>query len=74
MQKIKLLEYMGTLWAGIGFMCLSVGYMFIGFSLGVISCLFLISFFKIMKLNALLALQIFFLFANIIGIYNNFLT
>lgn len=72
MQKRKLLEYMGTLLAGIGFMCLSVGYMFIGFLLGVISCLFLISFFKVMKLNALLCLQVFFLFANILGMYNNF--
>lgn len=69
---MKNLEYIGVILAAIGFTCLSTGFMLGGFILGVISCLFLISFFKYKKLNGLLALQIYFLFANIIGIYNNF--
>jgi len=72
MLNLKTLEYVGTIFAAIGFTLLSIGLLYGGFILGVISCLFLISFFKIQKLNALLALQCFFLCANILGIYNNF--
>lgn len=69
---LKILEYTGTIFAAVGFTLLSVGLLYGGFILGAISCLFLITFFKLQKLNALLGLQVFFLFANLLGIYNNF--
>jgi len=69
---MKLLEYIGVSLAAVGFSCLSLGYMLAGFILGLLSCLFLIVFFKYNKMNGLLALQMYFFFANIIGIYNNF--
>jgi len=69
---MKWLEYIGVLLAGIGFSLLSIGILKIGFILGFISCLLLITFFKHNKLNGLLALQTFFLFVNVFGIYNNF--
>jgi len=68
----KYLEYIGVIFAAIGFLLLSFGILELGFIFGFISCLFLISFFKMSKLKGLLALQIFFLFVNINGIYNNF--
>ena len=69
---MKWVEYIGVFFAAIGFTLLSTGLLYGGFILGVISCLLLISFFKYNKLNGLLMLQIYFLFANLYGIYNNF--
>jgi len=68
---MKVLEYIGVLLAAVGFSCLSVGYLFIGFIVGLLSCGFLIVFFNYNKMNGLLALQVFFLCANILGIFNN---
>jgi hypothetical protein len=69
---MKKLEYIGTLLAAIGFTCLSFGYLLIGFILGFISCSILATYFKHFKMKGLLALQLYFFFANILGIYNNF--
>lgn len=69
---MKKLEYIGVTLAAIGFLCLSNSLLLAGFIIGLLSCLFLITYFKLSKLNGLLLLQIFFLFANINGIYNNF--
>jgi len=69
---MKAFEYIGVSLAAVGFSCLSLGYMLAGFILGLLSCLFLIIFFKHNKMNGLLSLQLFFLCANILGIYNNF--
>jgi len=68
---MKALEYIGVSFAAVGFSCLSMGYLLAGFILGLLSCVFLIAFFKFNKLNGLLALQVFFFFANLNGIYNN---
>jgi len=68
---MKKFEYIGVTFAAVGFTSLSSGYLLMGFLLGVVSCLFLITYFKLVKMNGLLALQIFFLFANLNGIFNN---
>jgi len=70
-QIISYLEYIGVLLAAIGFTCLSTGYMLVGFILGLISCLFLIVYFYIFNMRGLLALQFYFLCANVYGIFNN---
>jgi len=69
---MKKFEYIGVMLAAVGFTCLSIGYLFAGFIIGFASCVFLIVFFKYNKMNGLLALQLFFLCANILGIFNNF--
>jgi len=69
---MKYLEYIGVTLAAIGFLMLSIGILLYGFIFGFMSCLFLITYFKHFKMNGLLTLQIFFLFVNINGIYNNF--
>jgi len=68
---MKKFEYIGVLLAAVGFTCLSVGYLFIGFIVGFASCVFLIVYFNYYKMNGLLALQFYFLCANVYGIFNN---
>jgi len=69
--NFKVLEYIGVSLAAVGFSCLSLGYMLEGFILGLLSCGFLIIYFKYFKMDGLLVLQLFFLCANILGIFNN---
>lgn len=70
-RLISWLEYAGTLFAAIGFSCLSFGYLLTGFVLGLLSTICLIIYFNIHKMKSLLLLQIFFFIVNLIGIYNN---
>ena len=68
---MKKFEYIGVTLAAIGFTMLSLGYLFAGFMTGFVSCVFLIIYFNHFKMNGLLALQFYFLCANIYGIFNN---
>ena len=74
MKFLYMLEYAGTLLAAVGFTMLSMGFLLYGFVTGLLSCLFLIAYFSLHHFNmkGLLALQVFFLCVNILGIYNNF--
>ena len=69
---MKKLEYIGVLLAAVGFSCLSFNIPLVGFGLGLISCMFLIIYFKYNNMQGLFLLQIYFLCANIYGIFNNF--
>lgn len=69
---MKTLEVFGTLLAALGFSLLSFNMLFHGFFIGLISCFCLIPVLYKNKLFALLGLQLFFMCANINGIFYNF--
>lgn len=70
-QEMKTLEYIGVFLAAAGFGLLSTGYHLAGFIVGLISCIFLVIYFYKFKQFGLFSLQIYFSFANIIGIFTN---
>ena len=61
-------EYIGVTLAALGFACLSLGYMLVGFGLGTISCFFLIYLFVKTRQRGLFLLQCYFLVFNLIGL------
>lgn len=71
MRHLEYIEYTGVTLAGIGFACLSTGFLFTGFMLGVLSCGFLIPYFGNTKQKGLFSLQLYFLVFNILGVINN---
>jgi nicotinamide riboside transporter PnuC len=68
---MKLLETLGTAFAASGFALLSFNLALYGFAFGLVSCCLLIPVLKKNKLHSLLALQVFFTCANIVGLFNN---
>ena len=68
---MKLWEYFGVGLAIAGFSMLTIGYLFTGFTVGLLSCFVLIPFFGYVRLYGMMGLQIFFICANILGMYNN---
>jgi len=69
---LKILEYIGVTLAAIGFACLSLGYLGIGFAIGLFSCAALILYFEETKQKGLLLLQFYFAVFNLIGVYKAF--
>jgi len=64
------MQFIGSLLAAIGFSCLSFTFYLEGFIIGLLSCLFLVGYFKATGQYSLFFLQLFFSTANLIGIYN----
>ena len=68
---MKILEYGGVLLAMGGFLCLASGFLLVGFMLGLLSTIFLFSFFVKVGIKSQMGLQVFFMCANVLGILNN---
>ena len=64
-------ELIGTIFAAVGFTCLSFGVYGIGFVLGIFSGFFLIPYFYQNKMIPLLTLQGYFAIMNSVGLFNN---
>ena len=67
----KPLEYIGVGFAAVGFGMLANNMLLFGFVSGTLSCICLIPYFHVMGQKGLFSLQIYFLCANILGMYNN---
>ena len=68
-NKMKSLEYIGVFFAAVGFACLSIGYMALGFGLGIISCFCLIPYFVFYTgQRGLFLLQSYFMVFNFWGL------
>jgi hypothetical protein len=65
---MRYIEYIGVILAAVGFACLSLGFMVAGFSLGLLSCFFLIYLFVKTRQTGLFMLQCYFMVFNIIGL------
>jgi len=71
-MRKHLTEWFGVALAASGFMMLSTGFLLPGFLTGLASCFLLLAYFLHTGQKGLFSLQVFFLFANIIGVINNF--
>lgn len=67
----KFIEWFGVTLAACGFLMLSTGFMAAGFLTGLLSCFALLIFFGKSKQWGVFSLQLFFTFANILGLINN---
>jgi len=69
---MKLLEYIGVFFAAAGFAFVSLGFLAVGFGLGIISCFCLIPYFVFYTgQRGLFLLQSYFLIFNFIGFFSN---
>jgi nicotinamide riboside transporter PnuC len=68
---MRWLELFGTIFAASGFGLLAMGYLKIGFTVGVLSCALLLPVFWVNQLYFLLTLQAYFSIMNVIGIWRN---
>ena len=71
MGNIAQFKNLGTILAAIGFTLLSMNIWFWGFTIGLFSCIILITYFIENYEHGFGLLQMYFLCANILGMFNN---